>query len=251
MMKLKLDEAGHVVVQDGKPVYTNDDGSEVAFDAVGTSEAIKRLNYEAMDRRKSLTEAQEKLKAFDGMDAAAAKQALDNLSKIDQKKLIDAGEVDKVRNEITKSWESKVAEKQAELEKLHGQLNSELIGGNFARSPVLVGDNRKLAMVPAVAQSYFGGNFKVEDGKTVGYDRHGNKIYSKSNPSELAGFDEAIISLAESDPNRDHIMLGSGASGSGASGSKSSHSATKGDFGGSKAERQAAIAARFPDLKTA
>ena len=32
-MKLKFDEQGHVVVQDGKPVYVHDDGKEVPFDA--------------------------------------------------------------------------------------------------------------------------------------------------------------------------------------------------------------------------
>jgi uncharacterized protein with von Willebrand factor type A (vWA) domain len=31
-MKLKLDEAGHVVVSDGKPVYLADDGKEIVFD---------------------------------------------------------------------------------------------------------------------------------------------------------------------------------------------------------------------------
>ena len=248
MMKLKLDDAGHVVVQDGKPVYTNDDGSEVAFDAVGTSEAIKRLNYEAMDRRKSLTEAQEKLKAFDGMDAAAAKQALDNLSKIDQKKLIDAGEVDKVRGEINASWEGRFSEQQKLTEALQGQLNAELIGGNFARSKVIA---EKLAIPADMVQAAFGSAFKVEGGKLVAYGKDGAAIYSKANPGQHADFDEALSALVDAYPNKDQILRGNGASGSGASGSKSSHSATKGDFGGSKAERQAAIAARFPDLKTA
>jgi len=32
-MKLKLDVNGHIVVQDGKPVYVKDDGQGVAFDA--------------------------------------------------------------------------------------------------------------------------------------------------------------------------------------------------------------------------
>ena len=248
MMKLKLDEAGHVVVQDGKPVYTNDDGSEVAFDAVGTSEAIKRLNYEAMDRRKSLVEAQEKLKAFDGMDAAAAKQALDNLSKIDQKKLIDAGEVDKVRGEINASWEGRFSEQQKQMEALQGQLNAELIGGNFARSKVIA---EKLAIPADMVQAAFGSAFKVEGGKLIAYGKDGQAIYSKANPGQHADFDEALSALVDAYPNKDQILRGNGASGSGASGSKSSHSATKGDFGGSKAERQAAIAARFPDLKTA
>ena len=35
-MKLKLDDKGAVVVQDGKPVYVTDDGKEIAFDAPAT-----------------------------------------------------------------------------------------------------------------------------------------------------------------------------------------------------------------------
>lgn len=248
MMKLKLDEAGHVVVQDGKPVYVNDDGSEVAFDAAGTSEAIKRLNYEAMERRKSLAEAQDKLKAFDGMDAAAARQALDSLSKIDQKKLIDAGEVDKVRGEINASWEGKFTEQQKQMEALQGQLNAELIGGNFARSKVIA---EKLAIPADMVQAAFGSAFKVEGGNLVAYGKDGQAIYSKANPGQHAGFDEALMTLIDAYPNKDQILRGNGASGSGASGSKPGHTATKGDFGGSKAERQAAIAARFPDLNNA
>lgn len=248
MMKLKLDDAGHVVTQDGKPVYVNADGSEVAFDAVGTTDAVKRLNGEAKGHRERAEAAEGKLKAFDGMDAAAAKQALDNLSKIDQKKLIDAGEVDKVRGEINASWEGRFSEQQKQMEALQGQLNAELIGGNFARSKVIA---EKLAIPADMVQAAFGSAFKVEGGKLIAYGKDGQAIYSKANPGQHAGFDEALTALVDAYPNKDQILRGNGASGSGASGSKSSHSATKGDFGGSKAERQAAIAARFPDLKTA
>ena len=50
-MKLKLDEQGHVVLQDGKPVYIHDDGKEVAFDAPATVATITRLNGEAKVQR--------------------------------------------------------------------------------------------------------------------------------------------------------------------------------------------------------
>ncbi|MGY2338005.1 hypothetical protein ACW9HW_02015 [Pseudomonas sp. SDO5532_S415] len=46
-MKLKLDEQGHVVLQDAKPVYVHDDGKEVASDAAGTVATVTRLNTEA------------------------------------------------------------------------------------------------------------------------------------------------------------------------------------------------------------
>ena len=50
-MKLKIDEEGHVVVVDGKPVYVSDDGKDIAFDAQGTVATISRLNAEAKTNR--------------------------------------------------------------------------------------------------------------------------------------------------------------------------------------------------------
>lgn len=212
-MKLKLDAQGHVVVQDGKPVYVTNDGQEVAFDAVETTAAIKRLNGEAKGHRERAEAAEKVLKAFEGIDPEAAAKALDTVTKLDQKKLIDAGEVDKVRAEITKNWESKLSEAEKAKQALEQQLHNELIGGNFARSKVIA---EKLAIPADLVQAAFGSAFKVENGRVVAYDKNGQAIYSKANPSEPAGFDEALLSLVDAYPNKEHILKGSGASGSGA-----------------------------------
>lgn len=212
-MKLKLDANGHVVVQDGKPVYVTDDGQDVAFDAVETTAAIKRLNGEAKGHRERAEAAEKALKAFEGIDPEAAAKALDTVTKLDQKKLIDAGEVDKVRAEITKNWESKLSEAEKAKQALEQQLHNELIGGSFARSKVIA---EKLAIPADLVQAAFGSAFKVENGRVVAYDKNGQAIYSKANPSEPAGFDEALLSLVDAYPNKEHILKGSGASGSGA-----------------------------------
>lgn len=245
-MKLKLDANGNVVVQDGKPVYTKDDGTDVAFDAVGTTQAITRLNGEAMGHRERADKAEKAIKAFEGIDPAAAAQALDTVAKLDQKKLIDAGEVDRVKADITKNWETKVSTAEARAQQLEQQLNGELIGGNFARSKVVA---EKLAIPADLVQAAFGSAFKVEDGRVVAYDKQGQKIYSASNPSELAGFDEALDSLVNAYPNKDQILRGTGASGSGASGSPGGSQPPRGDLGGDRAARATAIGNRFPELK--
>ena len=244
-MKLKLDANGNVVVQDGKPVYTKDDGTDVAFDAVGTTQAITRLNGEAKGHRERAEVAEGKLTAFEGIDPEAASKAMETISKLDQKKLIDAGEVDRVKADITKNWETKLSTAEARAQQLEQQLNGELIGGNFARSKVVA---EKLAIPADLVQAAFGSAFKVEDGRVVAYDKQGQKIYSASNPSELAGFDEALDSLVNAYPNKDQILRGSGASGSGASGSPGGSKQPRGDFGGDRTARAAAIAARFPEL---
>ena len=214
-MKLKLDDQGHAILQDGKPVYVHDDGKEVAFDASSTVATITRLNTEAKTHREGKEAAEKALKAFEGIeDGAAARKALDIVSKLDQKKLVDAGEIDTVRNEISKAFQAQLDEVGTKAATFEKQLYEEKIGGAFSRSKFI---GEKLAIPADLVQSRFGSAFKIEDGKTVAYDNHGNKIFSRARPGEIADFDEAIETLVEQYPHRDHILKGSGASGSGAS----------------------------------
>jgi hypothetical protein len=213
-MKLKLDANGNAVVQDGKPVYVKDDGSEIAFDVVGTTTTIARLNAEAKTHREGKEAAEGKLKLFEGIeDPAAAKTALETLSKLDQKKLIDAGEVDRVKAEISKAFETKLTEATGKAQALEQQLYSEKVGGAFARSKFIT---EKLAIPPDMVEARFGKNFTIEDGRIVAKDQNGNKLYSAANPGEIAAPDEALEMLVNAYPYKDQILKGSGASGSGA-----------------------------------
>ncbi|MGO4402165.1 DUF6651 domain-containing protein [Achromobacter sp. PAB15] len=217
-MKLKLDENGHVVVQDGKPVYVQDDGKEVAFDAAGTVQTISRLNGEAKSHRERAVAAEGRLDAFKGIeDPAAAVKALETVKNLDDKKLVDAGEVEKVKSEVSKGFQAQIDEARAQLVQANQNLASHMIGGSFARSQVIA---EKLAVPADLVQARFGSAFKVEDGKVVAYGQDGNKIFSRSRPGEIAEFDEALDYLIEQYPHKDHILKSSGASGgsSGANG---------------------------------
>jgi hypothetical protein len=219
-MKLKLDENGHAVLQDGKPVYVHEDGKEVPFDAAGTVATIARLNGEAKGHRERAETAEKTVKAFEGItDPAAAKNALDIVSKLDQKKLVDAGEIDTVRNEISKAFQAQLDEATTKASGYEKQLYEERIGGAFSRSKFIA---EKLAIPGDMVQSRFGANFKIEDGKTVAYDQHGNKIFSRSRPGEVADFDEAIETLVEHYPYRDNILKSNAGSGGGSQQSNNS-----------------------------
>ncbi|WP_236175349.1 DUF6651 domain-containing protein [Pseudomonas pseudonitroreducens] len=217
-MKLKLDDQGHVVVQDGKPVYVHDDGKEVAFDAPGTVSTISRLNGEAKSHRERAEAAEQALKGFEGItDPAAALKALSTVKNLDDKRLVDAGEVEKVKAEAIKAIEDRYAPMVKENETLKGQLNSHLIGGAFASSKFIA--EKFAAEGPAgveIARALFGNSLKVEDGKVVGYDQSGNKLYSRARPGELASAEEAIELLVDSYPHKNSILKGSGANGGGA-----------------------------------
>ncbi len=215
-MKLKTVEVEgqtYAAIQDGKPIYLKDDGSEVPFDAAGTVQTISRLNGEAKGHREAKEAAETALKAFEGIDAAQAKDALEKIANIDTKKLIDAGEKDAAIEAAIKPFKDQLAEKDEAINKLSGTLNKEMIGGAFSRSKFV---DEKLAIPADLVEARFGQNFKLENDQVVAYDGNGNKIYSPSSPGELAKFDEALEVLVNSYVNKDHILKGAGSSGGGA-----------------------------------
>jgi hypothetical protein len=248
-MKLKLDDKGAVVVQDDKPVYIADDGKDVIFDYPATLATISRLNSEAKGHREEKEAALAQLKTFEGIeDPAKAIKALEVVKNLDDKKLIEAGEVDKVRQEAAAAYEEKlkaVEKKYApvikERDEYKQSLFGEIVGGAFSRSK-FIGD--KLAIPADLAQAKFGNSFIIEDGKVVGKNAAGERIFSRSRPGEVANFDEALESLVDDYPYRDSILKGSGASGSGAGGSTRT-------VGGKKTMTRASFDALDPAAKVA
>ncbi|MCY1544330.1 hypothetical protein D9M68_802060 [compost metagenome] len=161
---------------------------------------------------------------------------------------MDAGEIEKVKGEISKAFQGQLDTANTKAQQLESQLYAEKVGGAFARSKVIA---EKLAIPPDMVEARFGKAFAIEDGRIVAKDQNGNKLYSQSNPGELAGFDEALEMLVSQYPYKEQILKGSGASGGGAGGGGSGgggQGAPKGNLGGNKTERTAAIAARFPEL---
>lgn len=236
-MKLKLDDDGNVVVTDGKPVYVHDDGKEVSFDAPGTLETIKRLNSEAKGHRVEKEAAQADLKKFEGIDdPAAAIDAMGKIKSLGDKDLIDAGEVERVKSEAIKAVEEKYAPLVEENATLKTSLYDERVGGQFARSKFIAD---KCTLPADIMQSRFGVNFKDEDGKAVAYDNSGNKIYSRENPGETAGFDEAMEIIVGSYAHKDQLLKGTGG------GSGAEHS-SGGGSGGDKTITRAELAKLTP-----
>lgn len=200
-------------VHDKKPVYV-DGEKEFPMDVPGMSEKITALGREAKGHREAKEAAEKALKAFEGIeDPEAAAKALKTVKNLDDKKLVDAGEVEKVKAAAIKAVEDQWKPYKEQAEALENQLRQEKIGGSFARSQFI---SERLAVPVDFVEARFGQNFTIEDGKIVAKDENGNPIYSKSNPGELASFDEALESLVEQYPHKDSILKGRGANGSGA-----------------------------------
>lgn len=201
------------VNEQGQPLYIHDDGKEVAHDAPQTVATISRLNGEARTNRERYEAAETSLKAFEGIeDPTAAKKALETLKNFDDKKLVDAGEIEKVKAEAIKAVEDKYAPIVQERDAFQSQLHNELIGGGFARSK-FIQDN--IAVPVDMIQATFGKNFQIEGGKVVAVGADGQKIYSRARPGEVADFDEALEVLVGGYQHKDSILKGNQSGGGG------------------------------------
>lgn len=245
-MPWKKDEQGNLVIKDGNPVFVYPDGKDVPLDGDSLVGKIAELNSESAARRRELREAQEALKGFEGLDPSEARKALSTVANLDAKKLIDAGEAEKVRTEAIRAVEEKykpVVEKATALEQA---LNNEVIGGNFARSKFI---SEKLVIPGDMVQAQFGKHFKIEDGKMVPYDSKGDKIFSREKPGEVAGFDEALSILVDGYQHKSAILRAKVPDGGGAGpGGGSDRGNINPQIGGNRQERTAAISAKFPGI---
>lgn len=208
-MSWKLDENNNIVLKDGNPVYVDANGIEKTV-AVDT---IARLNNEAKEHRIAKEEAQAKLKAFEGIDAVKAHEALETVAKLDANKLIDTGEVDKLKAQITQQFQNQLTEKDTALNDLKNKYDNMIIDNAFANSDFI---RNNVAVPVDMFEAKFRGNFKVENGEVTAYGYDGSRLMSKDRGGEYATVEEAMQILAESHPHKDIILKANVGSGSGA-----------------------------------
>jgi hypothetical protein len=245
-MKIKL-ENGNAVLRDGNPVYIKEDGNELVVDAAQLFSSGAALRAEAKQWREKFEAADTSLKSYEGMDAKAAQAALETVSKLDQKQLLDAGKVDEIKAAMAKSFEAKLSDTEGRAAKLEAALKREVIGGAFARSSLIA---ERLVIPVDIVEATFGRHFEIVDEQLVAKDLSGNPIYSATDYGKPASFDEALEKIIEAYPHKDKILKGVGAAGAGTQQSQQGGRQTngKGDFGGDLAARTAAMKSKFPEL---
>lgn len=237
----KMDADGKIEMKDGNPVYLRADGGESVVDG----ETIGNLNREAQGHRQRAEKLEKDLKVFEGIDAEAAKKAIETVANIDAKTLIDAGKVEEVKQQITQQFQGQLEESKTLATNLQTALDASTIALGVAQSK-FIGDN--VAIPPEMFTSTFTKNFKVEDGKVVPYDLSGNPILSKEKIGERASIDEAFAIMVEAYPHKDSILKAVDARGSGNNGNGGNRQGnlpryTRADFDKLQPGKQAEIAA--------
>jgi hypothetical protein len=171
---------------------------------------------------------QQQLEAFKGVDPAKISELLENQRKIDEKKLIDAGDIDGVVAQ-------RVATMKQEYEGQIQGLNTKYATANRQLETLLI-DNEvrahaiKIGIAPTAVDDVLlraKTVFSVENGQPVAKDAKGNLVYGRDGQHSL-GIGDWISTLKESAPHLFQPSQGSGSrtigSGVGADGSKLSAS---------------------------
>lgn len=230
---------GVVEMRDGNPVYIDNKGEEktIEFNAIST------MIGENRQYRQRAQDAETKLKEFEGIDAGSARDAIEKLSKIDEKTLVDAGKVDEVRAEIEKRYKDQLTASQTENSDLKNRVNSMALDNAFNSSKFIT---ERVALAPDLMRKAFESNFKVEDGKVIPYNNNGETIYSNENIGQVATFDEAVSILINQRSDKDKLLLANSGRGSGSSGAAGGGAATRtysrGDFAKLSPHEQAQVA---------
>ncbi len=237
--KIKVDDDGHVVLQDGKPVYTDPDGKEITLDPPNMYGKIIDLGKESKGHRERADAHELVVKLFDGVEDVPAwhveaTKALQTVKDFNDKDWLKADKVEKLKADMKLAYEDQSATLKKDFTtqlkasadvvgKKDAQIRVLMVSNKFATSTMFGGQDPKTTLPPEIAETYFGKNFKVEeDDKTgvlnlVAYYNNGDPVYSRTNPGELALFDEALSSIFEAYPGNKALLRGKGA-GSGAGG---------------------------------
>ena len=213
--KLKLDANGNAVIQDGKPVYVNEEGKEEPFDMNMAWNKIHTLNEENKAKRLEAETLKAKYKAFDGMtpeEIAANKEAAAKLKEVELIKNKDfetfkndlLATTQKKVEETERSWKSKFDSVKGEAEKFSALYNDTVLENHFLNSEYI-----KSELVPSfdgdVAKAYFGHRFRVdtENKRVYAVGEDGSPILSEKKLGNVASFDEAMELLIKNHPKKD------------------------------------------------
>jgi len=225
-MPWKTNEDGTIEMQEGNPVWIYEDGKEagVAFDSA--LKKIKELNGECQTHREKHESLAQRLKPFESIEdpdewLGKARSALDTVKNLNDKQILDAGEVDKIKDGVKNSFQEKIksleTNHKTELDKLQKDLTKKdsairnmMIKGGFDRSEFL--GQTVFANLRDAAYHTFGNHFDcVEDNGDLKvrayYDSEKSKpVFSLSNAGDYAEVDEALELILKDHPQKSHIL---------------------------------------------
>ena len=197
-------------------------------DLTGQRDAARN---ESINKRKALQTENETLKAFKS-------KALEKLG-VDSDEDLDALPEAKGQADAAKQFEAKL--KKAERERDEAKAAKDAADGK------LRGSQQKAVIAEALGKHEFVARDVVEAFVAPRLVWEGDEIMFKADDGKLVAVADGVAGLAKSRPELLKPM-GTGGAGARTGGGTGGGGTTKGDFGGDRSARAAAIAARFPEL---
>lgn len=160
-----------------------------------------------------------------------ANAAFDKLQAFNEKDFKSTEEIEKIKKKATdkiakdltqkynlekEDYEKLLKDQYEKISKQDANIFKLMVADKFNTSKFV---KDKLSRSPREAKLLFGNNFKVEVAETgdqmvYGF-LDGEKINSLEKPGNYAGFEEALMIMVNSDPDKDSLLKGSGKSGTG------------------------------------
>ena len=187
-MKLKLDDKGAPVLENGLPVYVDDKGRETAVDVGALMTSAGEHKRAARERERELAETLAKLDA-------ASKGGTADAERIKAAYEAQLGE-----------WKTKA--EQAEAKRAKALVDAALAGSRFLAE--------RVAVPPTILAAAYRDRIGVDGDRVVVRDERGQVIHSRKNPLEPADVDEGLEQLITQSPDADRILRSAQKPGSGA-----------------------------------
>ena len=134
-MPWKKDEEGNLAVDEsGFPVRVDSEGKESPVNHEGIDYLQKTVS-ESMNRKKRVQELEKQIQQFEGIeDPEKAREALNTVQNLEDKKLIDAGKAEEMKKQIQDQYEKKISEKDQELSRLSSQLRKHTVNSGLTKA---------------------------------------------------------------------------------------------------------------------
>lgn len=210
---------------------------------------LKSKNSELLGK---LKERDEQIKKFDGIDPDAVRNILKRFADDEEAKLIADGKIDEVLNKRTErmrgDFEKKLTDAQKQAQEAVERAKS--YEGKVLENSLMAAAAKVGVHQHAIEDVLFRGRamFALDsNGQAVMLDDENKPVLGKDGKTPFSP-GEWLEGMKEKAPHWFPATASGGGAGGGGGGGGGG---TKGNFGGSKEERQAAIAAKYPNLKSA
>lgn len=196
------------------------------------SDAEAKLLKEVMEKKNKLKEkedaleaANERLKAFEGIDPAIARKLLADQAAAEAAQLEAKGEFERVKQMMVEAHKAEkealtaaVAEREEKLSNAERTIADLTVGAAFSQSNFISED---LVLTPAKARQIYGSHCEVENGRVVVYDKpkgESNRTKLVNGSGDALPFEDGLKKLVEMDPDRESLLRSKLAPGAGDTG---------------------------------